>query len=341
MHYSVFSLSSLAQGGTCVRMNNFYDAQYTTKVLIGTPRQVLNSVPDTGSFDLVVASVRCKDRSCLQHTLFDPNQSTSFVEAAKPHDVSMAYGQGEVLATLANETVSFGAHWRHDNTSILIMHKQTLANFDAASYDAVMGLGKSATSGTGHSAFLSNLDVSTFGVCLGQASGANGRLDLSQDIEGLQGSYKELTVIGDMHWGLELKKISVGTRQLNITAHSHSGANYSFPACDGVGCAAILDSGTSLLTLPTEYLDALFEAINVTTLLKLQEQSNCSGIEALPSLMFELGGRRSARRAPPFGCRPMAAAEAAAVRGVRARPEGSVGEPTRPATHATRRDAPQ
>ena len=83
---------------TCVPMYNFYNAQYTASALIGTPPQTLKVVPDTGSFDLLIASTLCTDGACKAHARFDPVRSASYL-ASNSSDVPMAYGQGEAIAS--------------------------------------------------------------------------------------------------------------------------------------------------------------------------------------------------------------------------------------------------
>jgi len=62
--------------------------------------------------------------------------------------------------------------------------------------------------------------------------------------------------------------------------------------CGRGGCGAILDSGTSLLTVPEATLDAIYDAIGLEDLFSLSEEKACKGAlyEALPEISFNLDG---------------------------------------------------
>ena len=262
-------------------MSNFANAQYTVVAKLGAPeQQQLSVVPDTGSFNLLVASTLCTDRGCQAHRRFDAAHSRSFVASSRDATVTLTYGQGSIVAEAGSDTVRLGA-LVHENTTLLLMRRQSLAHFEVSSYDGVMGLGKNDASPEGNKALLTSLGINSFGVCLGQAEDSSGRLDLGQRIPELEQQYTSLPSIGQVHWGLALSSIRAGGRALPGVC------------ADSQGCAAIIDSGTSLMTLPTAALDVLFEAIGVDYLDALQEQEECGGaaFDALDDVTFTLGGK--------------------------------------------------
>jgi len=75
-----------------------------------------------------------------------------------------------------------------------------------------------------------------------------------------------------------LRRVQTSKRAFNTTR------NNVMLGCDE-GCSALVDSGTSLLSVPTVIIDKLMIAVQ-----KLH--TNCSNIKDLPNLEFELGGKR-------------------------------------------------
>ena len=104
----------------------------------------------------------------------------------------------------------------------------------------------------GGPSLLAGLGVSTFGVCLGQEDGSAGRLDLGGGAAGKSFGGGARTS-GDVHWALDLASVSVGGASISRGNH-----------------VAVVDSGSSLITLPTGMLDSLYSMIGVSKLNALQ-----------------------------------------------------------------------
>ena len=319
---------------TCVSMDNYWNAQYTVSVSIGNPPQKIQVVPDTGSFALVLDSSLCDSVGCQAHHQFTPAHSHTYLNGTEA-DFDIEYGQGGVLVHPARDSVALGDA-KKNNISLLLMVRETLEYFDEAAFEGVMGLGHNKYAETGGEALLTEYGVDTFGVCLGQADGSKGRLDLSQEIPQLKGKYHDsLKVVGRVHWGVSLSGITVRGEKLKadesrmmsfgpdeplnkaeakldeeqparVVADADADAdaktyspwslaskasNHS-SVCGSGGCGAILDSGTSLLTVPEATLDAIYDAIGLEDLFSLSESKACKGAlyEALPEISFSLDG---------------------------------------------------
>jgi len=79
-------------------------------------------------------------------------------------------------------------------------------------------------------------------------------------------------VVGENHWGVQMADVTIGTEKL---------------LCDGGGCGAIVDSGTSLLAAPSEHLELLTPLLNTI-------KEDCSNLHELPMLYLTLGGHQLA-----------------------------------------------
>ena len=253
---------------TCVLADNYMNAQYTVPVQLGTPPQTVRAVPDTGSFELITSAAGCD--GCSPHAEYDSSKSSTFT--ARGEVVETHFGQGEVVSEAHYDKVRVGG-LSVEKQSILLMRTNGLRGFADASYDAVMGLGMqtSARRNDTDLSLMSSLGTSVASVCYGQRDGEKGRLVLGGGIKGLH--YTELPVIGDLHWALRLDGMKIG--------------DVDAPGCaDPPHCSAIVDSGTSLIALPSVMIDDILKKIDAHGGVK----SDCSNIDDLPTIYLSIGG---------------------------------------------------
>jgi len=265
--------ATAAQSDTCVLSKNYANAQYTVEVLVGTPPQKLNAVPDTGSFELMMTSKGCQ--GCEGHAMFDQKNSTSFVTMGSPVDTK--FGQGEVTSLVNYDRVQLGA-LSAPKQSILLMQNNGLRNFKEASYDAVMGMGREnkARYYSDDLSLMASLHAPVTGVCVGQHDGEAGRLQVGAEVPGI--SYQTLPVVGSTHWGINIDGVSLAGG--NNTGHSDA----AIPGCGSTGCQAIVDSGTSLMALPKNILNQVLDKIG-------HIEPDCSNVDSLPSVRFTANGK--------------------------------------------------
>jgi hypothetical protein len=312
------ALASLANPDTsCTPMTNTYNAQYNSGIQIGSQSQTLQVIPDSGSFALVIPSTLCETNACHSHTRFDYKESDTF----NPNPIDMtkttplAYGQGTVEAIIGYDDVSVGG-MTAEGQGLNLMYDEDIKGFEGSAFDGIMGLGKNSDaqgsdSGAGDEALLSTMKQGAFGVCLGQGDGDDGRLDLASQKTDLPSIYDatgsnsaKLTSIGDYHWGMRLSGMGVrdsagdtflkGAEGYGCTkAEQMTGACKATDGCDsGSNCAAVIDTGTSLMLLADENYYSLLTLIEDTAPGKMDElfeESNCDNAHALPDVILTLG----------------------------------------------------
>jgi len=178
----------------------------------------------------------------------------------------------------------------HDGAlvSVELIEQESLEGFKVAPYDGIMGMGKCKTNDLGGDAFLEDMNIEGFTLCLGDTklsgSGVGGRLEMNSKLE-VGGDYKKLDTVGQHVWGAPLDHVGVHGQPSSSECSEHS------------KCAAIVDSGTTLLTFPKSVVHSLYTAIEMgcseaDCLLTLQDQKECSGphYNALPNLELRVGG---------------------------------------------------
>jgi len=99
--------------------------------------------------------------------------------------------------------------------------------------------------------FLTSASVSRFSICFNDG-GASGVLRL-----GTQKMPKPLGSVGQLHWGLGMSGISVGSSQNNVQICSREDMREG----QETPCGAIPDSGTTSIMAPKQHLQKLFESI--------------------------------------------------------------------------------
>lgn len=337
--------------GACIPMTN-QNGVYTASMGIGTPPQMVRAVPDTGSYNLVVTSTMCDTHACRTHMRYNIEDSTSF-EAQGNATYTLSYGQGDVEVKDALETVSFfttltgeGPIASHHHVDVQLIQEQQLLQFTGATFDSILGLGKRNDNGMHHSAFLSDMGVNEFTVCLGGLNvfgdGMGGRLEVMRELD-VGSPYLQLTTFGHYAWGTPVTYIGVpgafvsseaakatvlaaeaasaqgGRRKAMMNAGRGGTLNPAklredevrlddkkaavlsevVQCSDETPCAAIVDSGTTLLTFPTDVYHRLLAEVeagctNQTNCLQhLEESDKCVGpyYEALPDLTIAVGGQ--------------------------------------------------
>jgi len=82
--------------------------------------------------------------------------------------------------------------------------------------------------------------------------------------------FKTVPVVGNVHWGVEMHDLTVSGAYFKLCMPS---------------CGAIVDSGTSLIAVPSNILTRLDPLLSSI-------KEDCSNLNSLPSLEFNLGGHR-------------------------------------------------
>ncbi|XP_058136663.1 napsin-A isoform X2 [Dasypus novemcinctus] len=265
-----------------VPLSNYLDAQYFGEIGLGTPPQNFSVVFDTGSSNLWVPSERCRFFSvpCWFHRRFDPSASGSF----RPNGTEFAiqYGTGRLDGVLSEDELTIGGLAGAPVVFGEALWEPSLV-FTLARFDGVLGLGFPALAVGGARPPLDVLvdrgllDRPVFSFYLNrdpeEADGGElvlGGSDPTHYIPPL--TFVPVTV--PAYWQIRMERLQVATG-LTLCAR---------------GCAAILDTGTSLITGPREEIRALHVAIGGLPLLAGEYLIRCSKIPELPTISFLLGG---------------------------------------------------
>uniref|UniRef100_A0A452SB93 Cathepsin E n=1 Tax=Ursus americanus TaxID=9643 RepID=A0A452SB93_URSAM len=230
---------------------NYLDMEYFGTISIGSPPQNFTVIFDTGSSNLWVPSVYCTSAACKTHARFYPSQSNTY--SALGSHFSIQYGTGSLSGIIGADQVDVeglvvvGQQFGESVTE----PGQTFVN---AEFDGILGLGYPSLAVGGVTPVFDNMmaqnlvDIPMFSVYMSSdpEGGAGSEL--------IFGGYDHSHFSGNLHWVPVTKQ---GYWQIALDAIQVGGA---VMFCSE-GCQAIVDTGTSLITGPSDKVKQLQKAI--------------------------------------------------------------------------------
>ncbi|KAH8356413.1 hypothetical protein KR084_012217 [Drosophila pseudotakahashii] len=240
--------SSFAKTSGTATLRNVGNMEYTCKLNIGTPKQKFTVLPDTGSSNLWVTGPRCKSKACKKHKRYYPKKSSTFVKNGKKFAIQ--YGAGALAGILAEDTVRI-AGLATDNQTFAMSTKEPGDVFTTETFDGILGMGFRSISVDNVQPLVQNMcaqkviTTCRFAICMkgGGSSTRGGALffgNSSTKAYSGSNSYTYTPVTKKGYWQFNLQDLYVGSTKVSGSV------------------AAIVDSGTSLITAPT----AIYKKIN-------------------------------------------------------------------------------
>lgn len=230
-------------GAHPVPVDNFLNAQYFSEIAIGNPPQEFKVVLDTGSSNLWIPSSDCTSIACYLHSKYDHSDSSSYKKNGS--DFAIRYGSGAVEGYISQDTVQIGDLKIKNQLFGEATSEPGLA-FAFGRFDGILGLGYDTISVNGivppfYSAVDQGLlDEPVFGFYLADTSGESEATFGGINKDHFTGDLTYLPLRRKAYWEVDLDAITFGGE----TAEFES-------------TGAILDTGTSLIALPSTLADLL------------------------------------------------------------------------------------
>jgi len=262
-----------------VPVSNFLNAQYFSEITIGTPPQSFKVVLDTGSSNLWVPSSECGSIACYLHTKYDSSSSSTYQKNGSSFEIR--YGSGSLSGFVSEDVMTIGDLEIKDQIFAEATEEPGLA-FAFGRFDGILGLGFDTISVNKIPPPFYNmidqdlLDEPLFAFYLGSTE---------NDAEGSEatfggvnknhytGKITEIPLRRKAYWEVDLDAISFGdsTAELENTG-------------------VILDTGTSLIALPTTLAELLNKEMGAKKGYNGQYTVDCAKRDELPDMTFTLSG---------------------------------------------------
>jgi len=267
----------VAKDGSIV-INDYENSQYYGAINLGTPEQKFNVIFDTGSSDLWVASSQCDD-SCGRHAKYDSSKSTTFVVNGTAFDIE--YGSGPVSGFESSDVLNMGGLIVQNQIFAEVTNAAGLgAAYKLGKFDGILGLAFPVLSVNHVPTAFENVvnqglvEDALFSFYLGNSAKDFGEL--------LLGGVNTKKYTGDITW-VPLKAATYW--EINLSQLTVDGT--SFIAEGGVN--AIVDSGTSILTGPSEAVKEIAAKLGAKEIIEGEYMLKCS-YDTLPNLDFTIDG---------------------------------------------------
>jgi hypothetical protein len=268
----------VAKDGSIV-INDYENSQYYGAITLGTPAQKFNVIFDTGSADLWVASSQCDD-SCGRHAKYDGAASSTYVKNGTAFDIE--YGSGPVSGFESVDTMDMGGLIVKDQIFAEVTNAAGLgAAYKMGKFDGILGLAFPVLSVNKVPTAFQNVvsqglvEEAVFSFYLGNSATDKGEL--------LLGGYNTRHFTGEITW-VPLKAATYW--EINLAGLNIGSTNYI--ASGGVN--AIVDSGTSILTGPSESVKAIAAKLGAKEIIEGEYMLKCN-YESLPNMDFVIDGK--------------------------------------------------
>merc|ERR1711957_798572 len=256
-----------------IPLKNYRNTQYVGEIAIGTPKQVIPVIFDTGSANLWVTPSLCKDDSCTSHISFNRNKSSTWKKVGL--GVEVAFGTGEIAGEINSDQFGLGSIQIKDQKFGEIL-KENGDVFAAGKFSGILGLAYPSMAAYNQTPVFDSImnqkllehNIMTFYYSLNEDT--DGQISLGFiDDKKYHGKIYYYDVIDKYYWTISLTDIRYNGESLGI--------------CGG-GCKAVVDTGTTLNTGPSGDIMKLLNKIPV--------ENDCSGYGKAGVISYIFGSQQ-------------------------------------------------
>ncbi|KAG5456905.1 MAG: endopeptidase, partial [Olpidium bornovanus] len=255
-----------------------FSPQYFANIGIGTPPQQFSVVLDTGSSNLWVPSTHCNSIACFLHRRFDSSGSSTFKKNGT--EFAIRYGSGSLEGIISNFELHSSANpplanSRQNCRGVAHACGRLLADRAVTGYDtiAVQRVVPPFYNIVGQGL----VDEPLFSFWLNRAAegGEGGEMVIGGvDPNHYTGEIHWSPVIRKGYWEIELQNVTFGGQNLDLEPQR-----------------AAIDTGTSLMAIPSVASDLINKLIGGKKNFAGQYVVDCSKIPSLPDLEMTFNGK--------------------------------------------------
>jgi hypothetical protein len=265
-----------------ISLKNIKNTQYVGTIGIGTPKQDIHVIFDTGSANLWVTSSKCESEACTMHEGYNHLKSSTYQSIGD--EVSVRFGTGSIEGFMSSDTFHVGPLEITGQAFGEITVEEGNV-FATSKFAGIAGLAFPALSAYGNVPFFDNimkqglLGVNMFAFYYSKLPEQTSALFFGgPDPKFYHGEITWMPVMRQFYWEIRLQDIAIGNNRLHLC---DQGSEY---ATDAQGCKIVFDTGTSLIAGPS---DAVMRIMD-----QLQVDQHCNDISVLPDLHMHFGGKQ-------------------------------------------------
>lgn len=246
----------MASDEDIISLKNYMNAQYFGEIAVGSPPQPFTVIFDTGSSNLWVPSSKCYfSIACYFHSKYSSSESSTYQENGK--SAAIQYGTGSISGFLSQDHVKVGDLVVKDQVFIEAS-KEPGITFLMAKFDGILGLGFKEISVDDVVPVWYNMisqklvqePVFSFWFNRKEGEGQGGELVFGgSDPNHFKGEHTYVPVTQKGYWQFNMGEVLIGGQKTGF--------------CSG-SCAAIADSGTSLIAGPTPVIAEINQKIGAS-----------------------------------------------------------------------------
>jgi saccharopepsin len=264
------------KGNHPVPISNFMNAQYFSEITIGTPPQTFKVVLDTGSSNLWVPSTECGSIACYLHSKYDSSASSTY--KANGTSFEIRYGSGSLSGFVSQDTMTIGDITVKGQDFAEATSEPGLA-FAFGRFDGILGLGYDTIS-VNHIVppFYKMMeqkliDEPVFAFYLADTNGESEVVFGGVDKDHYKGKITTIPLRRKAYWEVDFDAISYGEDTADLE-----------------NTGVILDTGTSLIALPSQLAEMLNAQIGAKKNYAGQYAIDCDKRDSLKDVTFNLAG---------------------------------------------------
>ncbi|KAL4785707.1 aspartic peptidase domain-containing protein [Aspergillus varians] len=268
-----------AMGRHDLLVDNFMNAQYFSEIQLGSPPQTFKVVLDTGSSNLWVPSSECGSIACYLHQKFDSSSSSTYKKNGS--EFAIKYGSGSLSGFVSQDNLQIGDLKIKGQDFAEATNEPGLA-FAFGRFDGILGLGFDTISVNKIVPPFYNLidqgliDEPVFAFYLGDAN-TEGDSSVATfggiDEDHYEGELIKIPLRRKAYWEVDLDAIALGDQVAELE-----------------NTGVILDTGTSLIALPSNLAEMINSEIGAKKGFTGQYSVECDKRDSLPDLTFTLTG---------------------------------------------------
>ncbi|XP_074046429.1 pepsin B [Macrotis lagotis] len=262
-------------------ITNYLDSFYFGEISIGTPPQNFLVLFDTGSSNLWVPSTYCQTQACSNHRRFSPARSSTFSAGGQTYTLS--YGSGSLTVLLGYDTVTV-QNIVVRNQEFGLSESEPVTPFYYSDFDGILGMAYPAmavgNSPTVMQGMLQQGQLSepifSFYFSRQPTQQYGGELILGGvDPQLYSGQITWTPVTQELYWQIAIEEFAMGNQATGWCTQ---------------GCQAIVDTGTFLLAVPQQYMNAFLQATGAQQAQNGDFVINCNYIQNMPTITFVING---------------------------------------------------